>query len=209
MRKVITVFCVLAMSVTASVLGHTAMQDTASLRGQVYIERHGELLSGADVAVSAGGKMMQSARADKSGMYEFISLPPGKYKVGVSLKGFRTKEVEVDLKVGEDRSLDIGMEVGLLTDIPPPPMLSGIVTRQDGKPLRGAAVTVVSPLDQQVIGRAITDHGGRYQMSVEGNQFTVIASKPGFISSARAIFLTEPLIYRKGRAIDFKLEGIE
>jgi hypothetical protein len=44
--------------------------------------------------------------------------------------------------------------------------------------LRGkdATVTVVSPLDHQVVGWAVTDEGGRYKVSVEGNQFTLIAS---------------------------------
>lgn len=208
MRKLIVASCILAVSVFASALGYAMKQDAASLRGQVYVERHGMLLSGAEVAILAGGKIMQSTRADQSGVYNFTGLPSGRYKVSISLQGFRRKEVDVELKSGESRLLNIGLEVGLLTDIPPPPILRGIVTQQKGKPLKDAVVTVVSALDQQVIGRAVTDESGRYQVSVEGNQFTVIAAKPGFVAIAKAVFLTEPLAYRKGRAIDFRLEDI-
>ena len=209
MRKIIVASCILAVCALASALGYAMKQEAASLRGQIYVERHGMLLSGAEVVILASGKVMQSTRADQSGVYNFTGLPPGRYKVGISLQGFRRKEVDVELKSGESRLLNIGLEVGLLTDIPPPPILSGIVTQQDGKPLKDAVVTVVSALDQQVIGRAVTDEGGRYRVSVEGNQFTVIAAKPGFVASAKAVFLSEPLAYRKGRAIDFKLEDIK
>lgn len=208
MKKVIAAAFVLALPVLASALGYYLRQDAASIRGQIYVERHGMLLSGAEVTVLAGGKVMQGTHANQSGVYRLADLHSGRHKISVSLRGFRRKEVDVDLKPGESRLLDIGLEVGLLTDIPPPPVLSGIVSQPDGKPLSDAAVAVISPLDQQIIGRVVTDESGRYKVSVDGNQFTLIASKPGFVSSARVVFLTEPLSDRKGRVIDFKLENI-
>lgn len=75
--------------------------------------------------------------------------------------------------------------------------------------MKDAAATVLSPLDQQVVGRAVTDEGVRYKVSVEGRQFTLIASKPGFLSSAETVFLPEPPAYRAGRAIDFNLRDIQ
>lgn len=208
MKKILAATCAALLSVLATASGAASQAGPASLRGQVYVERQGMLLSGAEVAVMAGGKIIQSTRTDRSGVYRLAGVPPGSYKISVELKGFRRREVEVDLKAGEGRLLDVGLEVGLVTDIPPPPVLSGMVSGQDGQALSDAAVTVVSPLDQKVIGRAISDEGGRYRVSVEGNQFTVIASKPGFVASAKVIFLTEPLSYRKGRAVDFTLEDI-
>jgi hypothetical protein len=49
--------------------------------------------------------------------YSFPGLAPGKYKVSVSLQGFKTQEIEATLNAGSSNSLTTKLEVGQVTEV--------------------------------------------------------------------------------------------
>ena len=187
--------------------GYAEKQSTTGLRGQVHAQRLGMLLSEAEVKVSSKGKVIRSVSTDQSGSYKISGLSEDRYTISISLRGFRDKEFDLQLTAGVQRLLDVGMEVGRLTDNPSPPVLSGTVRQTTGKPLKDATITLLDGLDQQVLARATTDDRGRYSLAMNGSQLVVIVSKPGCVATATSLLLPGPLaVPKKGKHMDFTLQ---
>jgi hypothetical protein len=139
--------------------------------------------------------------SDGQGNYAFRGLPYGEYRVSVGLRGFRKAEVwRFYLAAGEDKVLDIGLEVGIFTDWIRP-VVSGTVLGTDKKPLEDATVTAISALSPNIAERTRTEDDGKYKLELRtSGQYIVYASKPGF--AVTAVSLPEG----SGRSIELVLK---
>src|SRR5438105_14782252 len=59
-------------------------------------------------AISASGKV-STAKTDRSGAFEFRTLPPGKYRLSVSAPGFELYTQDVDLIQGQTQNVAISL----------------------------------------------------------------------------------------------------
>src|SRR5215468_8739561 len=94
-----------------------AQVDHASLNGSVT-DASQSAVPGAKVeAISTTTGLRRTTATGNSGTYQLAPLPIGTYTVTVSKVGFRTAEFkEIELTVGQARTLDARLDVGALTE---------------------------------------------------------------------------------------------
>ena len=90
-----------------------AQVDRAVLEGAV-LDPSGAAIVGADVKILAvNTEIAQEQLTNSRGYYRFPGVALGDYTVTVTSAGFKTKVIEdVVLRVGQTRTLDVGLEVG-------------------------------------------------------------------------------------------------
>ena len=90
-----------------------AQVDRAVLEGAV-LDPSGAAIVGADVKIFAvNTEIAQEQLTNSRGYYRFPGVALGDYTVTVTSAGFKTKVIEdVVLRVGQTRTLDVGLEVG-------------------------------------------------------------------------------------------------
>jgi len=181
MRLIWTVIYLLPIIALTTILVTAEKQATASIRGQVYADRLGLLFSNAKVEIYSDNRLVDSVVSDDLGRYTIRNLNPGRYTVVGNLPATRLKRAVIELQAGEQMLLNIGLQVGALGGTPPTTsFISGTVRNLDKTAVKDAVITVLSPLDQQIIAKGISDGQGRYNLRVDyGAQFIVVASKPG------------------------------
>ncbi|MBN1568052.1 MAG: carboxypeptidase regulatory-like domain-containing protein [Acidobacteria bacterium] len=111
---VLSLFSVFAASApwAPSVLAQSA--DTGALTG-VIKDPSGAVVAGAKVTVtSIATAQSRSTLSGNDGSYKIVLLPPGKYKVNVSMAGFQTAEFpSVTIKVTETAALNATLKIGM------------------------------------------------------------------------------------------------
>jgi Carboxypeptidase regulatory-like domain len=128
-------------------------------------------------------KFVKSTTTDAQGNYTADGLPYGYYGVSAELRGFRYAEVTTFFGRG-DNLLDIGLEVGALTDVPPIE-ISGTVRTSGNQVLQDATVVLMSAFNSAILYRARTDRNGKYKFVVyTPSQYLIYAVRPGFEVSA-------------------------
>jgi hypothetical protein len=94
--------------VTASAIAQTG---TGTLRGQVT-DPSGAVVPNAQVAVTAPSSPTKSAATDRSGLYQVANLPPGKYTVTATAKGFAVfAQSDVQVDPASTAQLNIALEI--------------------------------------------------------------------------------------------------
>lgn len=90
-----------------------AQVDRAVLEGAI-LDPSGAAIVGADVKILAvNTEIVQEQLTNSRGYYRFPGVALGEYTVTVASPGFKTKVIEeVVLRVGQTRTLDVGLEVG-------------------------------------------------------------------------------------------------
>ncbi|HMB94161.1 MAG TPA: TonB-dependent receptor, partial [Rhodothermales bacterium] len=86
-------------------------QDTATLMGQVTDRETGDVVPGAQIMLEGTAL---SEVADLGGRYILRDIPPGKVEVAISFIGYTTALYKVELRAGETRTLDVGLEQEIL-----------------------------------------------------------------------------------------------
>jgi hypothetical protein len=172
--------------------------SNASLRGQIYADRLGLPFPDAKVEVYDGDKLVATAISNGQGFYRISELRPGKYVVVCLLPATIMKRIEIELNQNEELLLNIGLKLGNIGGAHQSTLfLSGSVKDLRQEAITDAVITVVNPLDQQVIGRAISNAQGKFKVRVDyGDQFIVTASKPGFTASCMNVYpdINAPLV---------------
>ncbi|HYL10948.1 MAG TPA: TonB-dependent receptor [Candidatus Acidoferrales bacterium] len=120
MRSVSALIAVVFLSLFLMLPGHAAAQSatTGAIVGTVTDPQQAAI-AGAEVEiVNNDTKQSQRQTTGASGQYSFPRVPPGTYKVSVTMKGFRTATIQ-DLKVAVEKSytLDLRMELGVVSDV--------------------------------------------------------------------------------------------
>src|SRR4029453_8172094 len=97
-----TVLAVALALVAAPAFGQGGT-TSATLSG-VVVDKDGGSVPGATIVVTrvATGEKLPTQVTNASGTYSFPGLAPGKYKVTISLQGFKTQEIETTLNAGSN-----------------------------------------------------------------------------------------------------------
>jgi hypothetical protein len=105
-----SVACVLLAAVAAS-----AQLATGNITGTVTDEQ-GAILPGVSVTLQ-GTDRTNNAVTDDAGRFRFLNLPPGHYKVTVTLQGFTTMVREsVEVRVGQNVDLPMSLRVATVEE---------------------------------------------------------------------------------------------
>jgi hypothetical protein len=92
LRNVILAVCALAW---------TAAADAQQLSGAV-VDASGAVIAGATVQIlGANGTLQGTVESGPNGAFEFSSLPPGEFRLVVSIAGFETREIPVTIGTTE------------------------------------------------------------------------------------------------------------
>jgi hypothetical protein len=93
-----------------------AQVNTGSLIGTVT-DQSGAAVTDAAVGIrNINTASMESHLTNTEGIYRAPFLRPGIYSVRVEAKGFRASETEVVILIGKETALNVGLEVGLVTE---------------------------------------------------------------------------------------------
>jgi hypothetical protein len=102
------------LALTYSVLFFAAIMagqsQVSSLHGQV-LDQTGAVIPNAQITLRPEHGKSVSAQSDGAGTYTVRNLTPGKYRITVSEKGFRTSDQEVVLTPGQDVKLNVTLQV--------------------------------------------------------------------------------------------------
>lgn len=124
-----------------------AQDRSATIRGFVTDESDGQALSGVNVVLRDPEGTLFGAATDSDGFYAVTRLAPGRYALRVSFIGYRTVADTVDLRPGENRTLNLALE-------PDQAELDEVVVESDaegGAARVTAGVQTVRPQDLRVI----------------------------------------------------------
>ncbi|HKM91678.1 MAG TPA: carboxypeptidase regulatory-like domain-containing protein [Candidatus Acidoferrales bacterium] len=93
--------------------GALAQTATGSLRGQVT-DPSGSAIVGAQVTVTSATGQVTKAVVGRDGSFEIKGLPPGKYAVDITAKGFAPFEVlDYDIPAGPAQKLDVSLTIAV------------------------------------------------------------------------------------------------
>ena len=106
-RKCI-LFVVPVLLVFASSL--LAQAPSGRLHGNVT-DPSGAVIPGASISVKNASGLLVAAKSDGAGGYDIKSLAPGKYTINVTAKGFAPMTQEVVIVAGQEKSLDLALEI--------------------------------------------------------------------------------------------------
>ena len=87
-----------------------AQSPPARLHGQVT-DPSGAVVPGANITLKDAGGLTTAAKADGVGSYDVKNLAPGKYSITVKAKGFTSTATEVEVAAGQDRKLDLPLQI--------------------------------------------------------------------------------------------------
>ena len=193
---------VAVISLTSIVLGQGSSR--AAVQGRVS-NLFGSPLSDVSIEILNEDQSSRSqTRSDPKGDYKFDGLPAGKYTILARLQGFRQEKILFTFTQGAQELIDIGLEVGQLTDLPKI-KVSGSVKNKSGVPIQAATITLVNAFNQRLNLQVRSDAKGQYEVNVDNlGQYIIYASKSGFKVNADAIVLRATL-KRQQRTVDFLL----
>ena len=108
-------FALLLLAVSGSAFGQSIV--TGDLTGTVA-DSSGAVVPGATVSLTnTGTGATQTVTTGANGVYRFVLLKPGFYKLSVTQKGFKTVSQSVEVAVGQVRAFNITLEVGATSEI--------------------------------------------------------------------------------------------
>ncbi len=88
-------------------------QNTAQIRGTVSDAARAPIVSAFVIVENAETSAMQAATTDNKGVFEFSSLPVGRYKLQVKADGFKTTVInDIRISVGQVVTLSLNMTLG-------------------------------------------------------------------------------------------------
>lgn len=141
---------------------------------------------------------------DEQGEYRFSEVKWGFYIVRAELPGFLTSKAW-DVRPGTE-PVDLTLTAVDIGDPNPgPPILSGIVRSQNGRPLQNATVTLIQCDNPAGRFQVRTDQEGRYRFTwaCYPGDYAIQVLKPGFGSRARALRIEDSAVQ-----LNFKLSPI-
>ena len=91
-------------------------QFTSSVQGTVQDPSGAGIPKATVQLVNTATKSVQTATTDGSGIFRFLSLAPGSYKITVEAPGFAKSEVDVTLLTEQSLSVPIALKVGSVSE---------------------------------------------------------------------------------------------
>src|SRR5881409_634307 len=164
----------------------------AAIQGTVR-DTSGAIIPGAMItAINTETNLRRTGTSNESGLFSIPNLPPGKYRVQVSLSGFQTRVVEnIELVVGQEFVLNTTLEVGGLaeqvtvaSEIPlvdtSTAQVSGLVAEREVKdlPLNGRSFDNLISLNPVMVNSSAIKQTTSSSTG-PGNYFSVAGRRPG------------------------------
>lgn len=157
---------------------------SGAIRGRII--GPGGPIGGADVTITDGTLVFETTAATSGDIGAFILervSTPGVYTLSVSLRGFGTEVVQVELGEGEQRTgIDIVIRRGVGT-------VSGRIVDEAGQPLAGASITATNGDTERSTSSLTEGDVGFYsipQLDVATPQ-TINVTLPGYTTQTRRI----------------------
>ena len=187
MRRCSTCLRLVLLVVVSGVLsGAAAWAAVPGAVSGVVRDQTGMPLPGVTVTLTeAGASSGREVVTDGQGQYRFTQLETGRYRLAVSLAGFRPADLTLDLSTGEQRQKDIGLEIGAI----------------------GTTVTVTAPAEdlalkpsRQLITREDVDHiPGALRA---GSLAAIVDTNPS------VVITHDQMHVRGGHQVGFEIDGV-
>lgn len=110
LRQICAFTLALAVSIVLAAVTSSAQSQVGSVHGQV-LDQTGAVIPNADITVKTENGTTISVKSDGAGNYAIRNLPAGKYNVAVEEKGFRPNAHEIELAPGENKKLNVTLQV--------------------------------------------------------------------------------------------------
>src|SRR3954454_22382220 len=197
-------------------------QYRAGIQGTV-LDPQNTAISGATLTLtSKETNRTNTATTDEAGVYNFLSLPPGRYTLNAEASGFKKKTLS-DLNVSAERvqAVNINLELGDVSqsvtvngDVAPPidtetGQISGTLTNREVQnlPSLGRDPFQLLRLAPGVTGDASHTNNG-------GSQNTPGSAGPGGTSASSSIFQTENQVQinangQRNTTNSYQIDGVE
>jgi hypothetical protein len=183
--------------------------QTVSVQGQIYATNFGALLTDIELRLLRDGRVIRLVRSDKAGSYFINDISAGGYDISIEERGFVTKRLHLELAAGEQRVLDIDVQVGHLENYSTPQEFNirGTVTQSNGKPIPRASVVLVCPFNGNQVSEAKTDEKGQYKLS-DGGPGLGLCFQTGFYRTMR-IYLASSRINARATNDQLCTRGVQ
>src|SRR5438128_5753960 len=169
-----------------------AQRVGAAIQGTVH-DPTGAVIPGAMItAIRTETNLRRTATSNETGLFSIPDLPPGKYRVQVSVPGFQTTVVEnIELAVGQEFVLNAVLQVGALaeqvtvaSEVPlvdtSTSQISGLVAERQVKdlPLNGRSFDNLISLNPVMVNSSAMKQNTSSSTG-PGNYFSVAGRRPG------------------------------
>jgi hypothetical protein len=94
-----------------------AQSTSATVWGVVYDPSHAVLSDATVVVTSTATSLVRQTTSDGGGAFRLASLPPGRYDIRISRKGFETQRSEVLLPLDEDLRIEVTLALESVHDV--------------------------------------------------------------------------------------------
>ena len=120
--------CLALLWVSLAFCTHAHAQRTASIEGQIT-DPHNEVIPNVKISViSPEIGINRVAVTDDAGIYQFVALPVGQYRIETRIKGFQTQIVEsLTLEVGRTVTQDFQLRVGDVSQVVTVPTANDLI----------------------------------------------------------------------------------
>jgi hypothetical protein len=116
-KKLITIICLLAASLTMTTIGIAQSSGNATLRGTIT-DPNGAVVPSAKIVLrDEQTQIERTTTSSEEGVYGFVALLPGSYTLRVDAAGFKNYTLnKFVLSPSETRGLNIALEIGAATE---------------------------------------------------------------------------------------------
>jgi outer membrane cobalamin receptor len=167
----------LAVAQSSNTQTHPAGQNRASLQGKVF-DPEGRVVSRVRVNLLSGLTPVEDRDTDANGQYRFDGLLGGTYTLVANLSGFSTSSADVALTPGEDRNIDLHLQISAVEE-------HVVVSASAG----GALATQVGSSVSVVTRQDIEDKGAQNVYEVLRGLPGVEVSQTGRHGGATSVFI--------------------
>ncbi len=167
----------LALAQSSNIQTHPAGQNRASLQGKVF-DPEGRVVSRVRVNLLSGLTPVEDRDTDADGHYRFDGLLGGTYTLVANLSGFSTSSADVAVPPGEDRNVDLRLQISAVEE-------HVVVSASPG----GALATQVGSSVSIVTRQDIEDQGAQNVYEVLRGLPGVEVSQTGRHGGATSVFI--------------------
>jgi hypothetical protein len=171
----------------------SAQMHVALIKGHSYISS-GIAAPDMTIQISQNEQLIKTIKTNEDGYFEFGGLAPGKYKVTIVEFNVLNNEKEISLTADEQLTLDLLVKFHPRYEILTPKKIYGLIQDQNKTPVAKAVIKLISPFDQSLISKTISDTHGQYLFTIKADrleQMLLCVYKSGFTASVKLLNIKE------------------
>jgi len=185
-KKLLEIACLVVIGAILINVGYVRAQSIleGKLTGTIADDK-GELLPGASVEITSPALMgKRTAVTSAKGLYVFLSLPGGKYKVTVSMPGFKTTMQEnIEISAGRVVTVDLALQAGAIEE--------QVTVIAESPVVDSKTSTVFTKLERQMLDKLPTSRDAFYDLSLTTPGMFDVGSQAGWMPSPTAYGSTQ------------------